>query len=218
MGSVTVGKNLMTTTWANLQIGVPSNNYVVTVSVASSSQLLLSATGTDAGSASLTFKLSQGSNYTPQFWIYGIGSPGQANLTIAAKGYATLTETVTIDPSGFVFNNQNFSTTTTSIATTLYIQPAALDPEYLTQVAVEQLRPGMTNTKVTVTLTDQPSQGSGASKAGKITVNPVVFNGADNPNEQITSFEAIGVGQTLLQLTSPGFSNSASEVTATVTQ
>jgi hypothetical protein len=56
------------------------------------------------------------------------------------------------------------------------------------------------------------------SKVGKIPVNPVVFNGADNPNEEITSFEPIGVGQTLLQLTSPGFSNSASEVTVTVTK
>jgi hypothetical protein len=216
--SVTVGKNLMTTTQANFQVAVPSNSYVVTVSVASTAQLLLSATGTDAGTASLTFKLAQGAYQTPQFWVYGIGSPGSATLKISAQGYATATPTVQIDPSGFVFNNQNFSTTTTAIATTLYIEPAALDPQYLTSVTVQQLRPGMTNTKVTATLTDQPSQGTGASKVGKITVNPVVFNGADSPNEQITSFEAIGAGQTLLKLTSPGFSNSASEVTATVTQ
>jgi hypothetical protein len=71
---------------------------------------------------------------------------------------------------------------------------------------------------VTVTLTDQPSQGSGPSKVGQITQNPVTFNGDDNPNQQITSFQPIAAGQTLLQLTSPGFSNSSSEVTATVTQ
>jgi hypothetical protein len=179
---------------------------------------LLSLTGADAGSGSLTLKLGQGQRQTPSFFVYGIGNPGTAVLTMSAQGYATGTLNVQIDPSGFVFNNQNFQTTLSAIATTIYIQPAALDPLYLSQVAVQPLRPGMTNTQVTVKLTDQPSQGSGPSKVGKITVNPVVFNGDDNPNEQITSFQPIGVGQTLLQLTSPGFSNSASEVTATVAQ
>lgn len=215
---VTVGKNLMATTYGTLGIGVPSDNYAVTISVASSAQLLLSATGTDAGVASLTFKLGIGQAQTPQFWVYGIGNPGTAVLNISAPGYAKGSLNAQIDPSGFVFQNQDFTTTLKAIATTIYIQPAALDPQYLSQVAVQPLRPGMTNTKVTVVLTDQPSQGGGQSKVGKITVNPVVFNGADNPNEQITSFQPIGVGQTLLKLSSTGFSNSASEVTATVTQ
>jgi hypothetical protein len=75
----------------------------------------------------------------------------------------------------------------------------------------------MTDTQVTVMLTDQPYQGAGnPSQVGKITVNPVVFDGADNPNQQITSFVPIGVGQTLLQLTSPGFGTSGSQVTAAV--
>lgn len=214
---VTVGNNLMTTTYGQLLQGAPSDNYAVTISVADSTQLLLSATGTDLGTSSLTFNLSQGQTQTPQFWIYGMGAPGTYNVNVSTSG-GSGTGAITVDPSGFVFQNQNFTTALSAAPTTLYIVPAALDPQYLSLVAVQQLRPGMTNTQVTVNLTDQPSQGSGPSKVGQITVNPVVFNGDDNPNQQITSFQPIGAGQTLLQLTSPGFSSSSSEVTATVTQ
>jgi hypothetical protein len=213
---VTVGKNLMTTTYGQLVQGAPSDNYAVTISVTDST-LLLSATGADVGTSSLTFNLSQGQTQTPQFWVYAIGSPGTSTLNISASGESG-TGVITIDPSGFVFQNQNFSTALGAAPTTLYVVPAALDPQFLNLVVVQQLRPGMTNTQVTVTLTDQPSQGPGPSKVGEITVNPVVFNGADDPNQQITSFQPIGAGQTLVQLTSPGFSSSSSEVTATVTQ
>ncbi len=215
---VTIGQNLMTTTYGQLGTGVTSDNSAVTISVSDSTQLLLSYTGQDAGQSSLTFTFSQGQTNTPQFWVYALGAPGTATLNISAPDNVTGSGTVAIDPSGFTFINQNFTTTLGAAATTIYVQPAALDPVYLSQVAVQQLRPGMTNTQVTVTLTDQPSQGSGASKVGMITLNPVVFNGADNPNYEITSFNPIGVGQTLLQLTSPGFSQWSSGVTATVQQ
>jgi hypothetical protein len=214
---ITIGKNMMATTYVQLATGAPSDGFPITVSVNDSTQLLLSTTGLDTGSSSLTFTLSQGQTQSPQFWVYALGNPGSAALTVTATGYNG-GGTITIDPSGFIFNNQNFSTTLSSAPTTIYVQPAALDPVYLTPVAVQQLQPGMTNTQVTITLTDQPSQGNGASKVGSITINPVIFNGADNPNQQITSFQPIGVGQTLLQLTSPGFSSSSSQVTATVTQ
>ncbi len=215
---VTIGQNLMTTTYGQLATGVTTDNSVVTISVADSSQLLLSYTGQDSGQSSLTFTFSQGQTTTPQFYVYALGTPGTATLNLTAPDNVSGSGTVTIDPSGFTFINQNFTTTLGAAATTIYIQPAALDPVYLSQVAVQQLRPGTTNTQVTVTLTDQPSQGGGSSKVGSITLNPVVFNGADNPNYQITSFEPIGVGQTLLQLTSPGFSQWSSGVTATVQQ
>jgi hypothetical protein len=65
-----------------------------------------------------------------------------------------------------------------------------------------------------VTLTDQ----SGTSPVGSITVNPVTFNGADSPNSRTTSFQPLNVGSTLLGLTSPGFTTSSSQVTATVIQ
>jgi hypothetical protein len=214
---ITVGKNMMAKTYILLATGAPSNGFPVTVSVSDPTQLLLSSTGQDSGVNSLTFTLDQGQTQSPQFWVYAMGSPGTASLMVTATGYNG-GGTITIDPSGFVFNNQNFSTTLSSAATTIYVQPAALDPVYLGPVAVQQLQPGMTNTQVTVTLTDEPNQGGGPSKVGQITINPVVFNGADDPNQQITSFQPIGVGQTLLQLTSPGFSTSSSEVTASVTQ
>jgi hypothetical protein len=184
--------------------------------VSDPAQLLLSATGTDLGTSSLTFYLNQGQTQTPQFWVYGLGNPGTPTLNITTASLSG-SGAMTIDPSGFVFQNQNFSTATGNAPTTLYIMPATLDPVYLLPVAIQQLRPGMTGTQVTVTLTDQPSHGPGPSQVGQITVNPVVFNGADNPNQQITSIVPIGAGQTLLQLTSPGFSTSGSQVTATVT-
>jgi hypothetical protein len=144
-----------------------------------------------------------------------LGNPGTASLTITATGFNG-GGSITIDPSGFIFNNQNFTTSLDSAPTTIYVESAALDPVYLGPVAVQYLQPSMTNVQVTVTLTDQPNQGSGPSKVGSITIDPVVFSGSASTQE-ITSFQPIGVGQTLLQLTSPGFSTSSSEVTATVT-
>jgi hypothetical protein len=214
--SVTVGKNLMTTSQGELSAAAPAGGLQVTVSAADPTQVLLSATGTDAGSASLTFTFSQGQYQTPQFWVYSVGGLGSQTINISAPGYTSGSGIVTIDPSGFVFQSaSNFTTGLLDTPTTLYIAPSALDPMYLTQVAIQQLRPGLTNTQVTVTVTDEPSH-SGPSTVGQITANPVVFNGADNPNQQVTSFQPIGVGQTLLQLTSPGFSASSSEITVVV--
>lgn len=207
---------MMALTYVQLATGAPSDNFPVTISVNDQTQLLLSSTGQDVGVSSVTFNLSQGQTQTPQFWVYALGNPGSAGLSVSATGYNG-GGTATIDPSGFIFDNQNFTTTLSSAPTTIYVQPAVLDPVYLSPIAVQQLRPGMTNTQVTITLTDQPNSG-GPSKVGTITVDPVVFNGADNPNLQITSFQPLGVGQTFLQLTSPGFSSSSSQVTATVTQ
>jgi hypothetical protein len=45
----------------------------------------------------------------------------------------------------FQNQNQNFSTALGNAPTTLYIAPAALDPMYLLPVAIQQLRPGMTD-------------------------------------------------------------------------
>jgi len=73
---------------------------------------------------------------------------------------------------------------------------------YLGPVAVQYLQPSMTNVQVTDTLTDQPNQGSGPSKVGSITINPVVFNGSASTQE-ITSFQQIGVARLCCSLPHP---------------
>jgi hypothetical protein len=218
--AVTVGKNLQSTTYGTLGVGAPSGGITVLLTSADSTKVLLSKSATTVGTASISYNLTSGQSQTPSFYVQAIGNPGTAQnpvtvaIMISAPGVANGSGNVTIVPSGFVFQTSNFTTHVTDTATTLTIVPSALDPTYLTSTAVQQIQPGLTNIPAMVTLTDQ----SGTSPVGSITVNPVTFNGADSPNSRTTSFQPLNVGSTLLGLTSPGFTTSSSQVTATVIQ
>jgi hypothetical protein len=191
----------------------PSGGTQVTISV-NTAQALLSTSATTVGAGTLTLSVGAGLTNTSTFYIQALQDSGTLTVQIAAPLYATSIGSVTLYPSGFVLSTNNFSTTTGSSPTTLTVQPAALDPQYLTTYQVEQLRAGMSNTQATLTMTDNPGA---AGSVGAITVNPVIFNGADVPNSQTTSFQPLNVGSTVIRVQSPaGFSQSSSQVVATV--
>jgi hypothetical protein len=211
--ATTIGKNLQTTTYGYLAQPAPTGGRTVTVSSSDTTKLLLSATGTTTGTGSLTFNIAAGQTVIPTFFVQALAGSGTATVTMSAPGYANGTGTMTLDPSGFALQASDFTTHLTDNPTTLTVVPAALDPTFLNVVAVQQLRPNQPNTKATLTLTDQ----SGTSPVGKITLNPVTFQGDDNPNSQTTSFQPLHAGSTLIKITSPtGFTNASTQVTATV--
>jgi hypothetical protein len=149
----------------------------------------------------------------PNLLCASIGWQRNRNGYDVAPGYANGTGIMTLDPSGFALQASDFTTHLTDNPTTITVVPAALVPTFLNVYAVEQLRPNQPNTKATLTLTDQ----SGTSPVGKITLNPVTFQGDDNPNSQTTSFQPLNAGSTLIKITSPaGFTNASTQVTATV--
>jgi hypothetical protein len=212
---VTVGKNLQTTTYATLAQGVPTGGRTITIQSPDTTKVLLSTSPATTGTSTLTFNLTAGQSSTPQFYVQAKAGTGTVNLTISAPGYANGTGPVTLYPGGFALQGSNFTTHLTDNPTTLTVVPAALDPTFLNVYQVQLLNPNQANTQATLTLTDQ----SGTSPVGKITLNPVVFQGDDSPNSRTTSFQPEHAGSTLIKVTSPaGFTNSSSEVTATVVQ
>ncbi len=211
--AATIGKNLQTTTYGTLAQPAPTGGRTVTVTSSDTTKLLLSATGTTTGTGTLTLSLAAGQQSIPAFYVQALAGSGTATITMSASGYANGTGTMTLYPSGFALQASDFTTHVSDNPTTLTVVPAALDPMFSNVYAVQQLRPNQPNTKATLTLTDQ----SGTSPVGKITVNPVTFQGDDNPNSQTTSFQPLNTGSTLIKITSPsGFTNASSQVTATV--
>jgi hypothetical protein len=220
LSSTIVGKNLQTTTSASLGAPAPSGGVTMTVTVADPTKALLSTSATAAGSASLTFNITAGQSSTPTFYVQALqgsnpdGSGSEVvQYTASAPGYANQSSNITLYPSGFVITSfgTGFTTQVGAADTTLTVVPAALDPVSLNYYTQQQLRPGMTNTQVTVT--------SSNTAVGTITVSPVTFNGADSPNSRTTSFHPAGAGSSVIKVTGPtGFrpASNNNNITATV--
>jgi hypothetical protein len=158
-----------------------------------------SADGASAGSCSLTRTVLQGQLSTPTFFIQAMPQssnvlplPVTVNLSASGSTFGQNTALVNVYPSGFAFQQGNFTTTTLSSATTVTVVPAALDPLLSNVFQVQQLRFGSGAIPVLVTF-DNPSIGSVQPPCATAGVNPpcatVIFNGDDNPNFKITSFQ-----------------------------
>ena len=95
----TVGKNLEQQ--VSVALGTPpTSDLVVTLSV-TSGPMLLSATGTDAGGASINITIPAGVSAGTVF-LYGLDSTGVATITASASGYVSATATENLAPSGVV--------------------------------------------------------------------------------------------------------------------
>ncbi len=210
---LTIGNYLQATTYAYLGAAVPTGGTTVTITAPASA--LLSTAANLRGSATLSFPLTAGQSSTPSFYVQSQGAgAGTVTLNISAPLYASGTGTVTVDPSGFALQGSNFSTTTSDNPTTLTIVPAALDPKFLTIVAVQELIPNPPVATATLHLTVQ----SGTAPVGTFSVNSVTFTGDDTPNFLTSSFTPVSVGSALITITSSsGFTNASTEITATVT-
>jgi hypothetical protein len=127
-------------------------------------------------------------------------------------------EQVHVMASGFVIPNFgiSFNTTVGSANTTLQIYPGALDSNS-NLYNIETLIPG-SSVQVKV-MTSQTCGGTLDQSIGLITLSPVVFKGADDPDYQTTSFQPLSSGSDVIYIPAPtGFKQASNNncITANV--
>ncbi|MDQ6759523.1 MAG: putative Ig domain-containing protein, partial [Acidobacteriota bacterium] len=209
--NVTVGRNLETTTHVTLS-GSASGSLPIIISSSDSSKVLLANNATDVGSSQIT--VTAGANRTPDFYVFGIGAPGNASYTAnTGSAFGSCTGTVTVAPSGFIIGGPsgpgvNIPTGTGSDSA-ITISSELLDSS-LNIVGPQAVAGGITvNVNVT---SSNPS-------VGTITTSPVTFNGGQGT--ATTLFHPVQPGSTTLTVatpaTPPGFSTPTQFKTVTVT-
>ncbi len=205
IASATVGRDLQTALQVSLGVAPPSG---VTITVTSSNGALATITkdGTIEGGTSLTFTnvTTAGAN---TFFVQG-RALGTTTLTVQAPGYNDATSQVTIDPSGFIINTSNITTTAAAANTSVRIDAARLNPTTLNYATTQALRGGLT-IDVPVTSSD--------TSVGSITTSPVVFHAGDSNLN--TAFNPATTGTTTISVGTPsGFSTPSNfrQITATV--
>ena len=159
-----VGEDLQDTVSISLSVAPPAP-VDITVTLASGSIARLSDTATVLGGTTIVFPGV--ANATPRtLFLQGL-LQGTTQVTVAAPGYATSTQTITVDPSGFIINSPSaINTTTFSANTNVQIAAARLLPGTLAFQENETVRAGLT---VPVTVT------SSNAAIGVITPNPFSF-------------------------------------------
>jgi hypothetical protein len=208
LANVTIGRNLQTPMNGALAGPAPAGGLPVTITSLNPGALLISASATMEGQASVEIPVVAGSTFV-QFHLQALQDTGTVEFTASAPGYATATATVTLSPSGFVTFNGDFTTNSFALNTTLTILGAVLSPGTLTYAGSQPVRGGLT---VNVPVT------SSNPAVGTITTSPVVFTGG--MSSQSTSFDPAGSGTTAIEVgTPPGFDTPSQfrQITSTVT-
>ena len=202
----------------------PTGGVRITLTSGDANRMLLSTSATAQGSGQIVLPVNVGaSGSSTPFFIQALDGSGTVSLSASAPGYANQSVTITLGPSGFVFNpfaiGATFTTTTFSANTNLQILPALLAvgaaPTFATNQAVRGGGLGPVN--VTVSAVDQPT---GGTSVGTIVGSPVTFNGGDT--SKIVAFDPTAAGTSLITVEVPtGFNFTAPAnarvITATVT-
>jgi streptogramin lyase len=175
-----------------------------------SAALLLSTSPAGPFSQSITLPLTAGSFTVPGFSTQALAGSGTAQITASAPGYSNGTSTITLTPSGIVWQSGSFSTTAGAANTNLTLMAAQLNATTLTAQAFQNIRTG---SSVGVTVT------SSVTAVGTIVTSPLTINaGADSAT---VVFDPLSSGVTNLVITTPtGFTtpngNGATSIAATV--
>jgi hypothetical protein len=207
IGNVTVGKDLQEQRSVTLESAPPSP---VTVTVRTGSALVatISENAALAGGDTITFTNVTGT-FVGTISVQG-RSVGTTSLTAEATGYAPSTNTVTVDPSGFLTFTGDFTTTAGAGNTNVAVFPVRLDPVTLNYASNQSVRGGLT---VDVPVT------SSNTNVGTITNGLLSFQaGMFSAN---TAFDPNAPGITTITVGVPtGFSMPSNfrQITATVGQ
>jgi hypothetical protein len=206
IGDATVGKDLQTSLFISLGVTPPSP---VTVTVTSSNAGITTITKDPAvaGTTSVTFT-NVTSTSVGFIYVQGRGL-GSTAVTVQAAGYNDGISDVKVDPSGFVIDDSDFTTTRYSANRPVRVDSARLNPTTLNYVTTQEVRGGLS---VSVGLT------SSDTTVGDIIGSPVTFNGGDALNTAMT-FDPKANGTSAIQATTPaGFSTPSNfrVITATV--
>jgi len=206
LGDATVGQNLEFPESASLGAVAPAGGVVVTISSADPSRMLVAASATAAGSASIAVFVPAGNTTIPQFFVQGLASSGTVGVTVFAPGFTAVTSNVTLAPAGVFLLSPSFSTTNLSANTTVTLLPAVIVGG--NRGSTQPIRGGL-NVAVDVT--------SSSPGVGVITSSPVHLLGGSA--SATTAFDPIEVGTTTISLATPaGFTTptTGTQITATV--
>jgi hypothetical protein len=144
MADVEVGKDLMVVNWFVLPYA-PSKAVPVTVTTSDPTAVLLSSDGQSAGKATITRTIDTNSS-SLGFYVQGLKASGTARITASAPGFGSVTANVALDPSGFAWASDSFSSVLYSYASAVIINAWALDGATMMPVAVQTLRTGVSAT------------------------------------------------------------------------
>lgn len=193
LSPLTIGNNLQSL--MNVFLGATPPNPVTVTLTTDSTKLLLSTTGTDTGSGTVTFN-NVSSTFVGTLFVYALQGAGTPQITASALGYATATSTVTLQPSGFIINSPgSIATTTFATATPVNVTSAVLTPGTLTWLANQPLRPGIGPFSISLALT--------GGTPGTLSPTTLTFPGGNG--SQNSSFQPSNAGTATIALgTQPG--------------
>ncbi|HET8925758.1 MAG TPA: kelch repeat-containing protein [Candidatus Acidoferrum sp.] len=199
LGNLTIGNNLQSLT--NVFLGARPPSPVTVTLTTDPTKALLSLTGTDAGSSTVSFT-NVSSTFVGTLHVYAVQGTGTAQISANAPGYATGTSTITLQPSGFIINSPGaINTTTFSGPTQVQVTSALLTPGTLTWAGNQPLRPGIGPFNISLALT--------GATPGTLMPTTLTFNGGDS--FQNSSFQPSNAGSATINLGAQpaGFSTSA---------
>ncbi|MBI1789997.1 MAG: hypothetical protein HYR60_20900 [Acidobacteria bacterium] len=174
--NVIVGKGFQAVAEVNLPSTAPAG-HPVTVTSSDPSRVLLSASATGAGSASVT--LSRDSS-TVRFLVQSLSDEGLVQLTATSPGFAEASSLATLTPSGFVFRwlrdaGDQSPVTIDALAPPVNVEVMAtpLSPGSLAPVpgVAQSLRPSLPAVALNVT--------SSSPAVGEIAGSPLLFGPGD---------------------------------------
>jgi hypothetical protein len=205
--STRVGEDLQKTVNVNLAVAPPSA-VDITITIASGAIARVSDSGAVLGGTTVVIPNVANTNIRTVF-LQGL-LQGTTQVTLSAPGYATNTQTIMVDPSGFIIDSPSVINTTTFAAnSSVRISASRLLPGTLAWQESEAVRAGLT---VPVSLANSNAA------VGSLTPNPLSFG----PNVSVitTAFDPANEGSTVLAVTPPGGFETPStfrQITATVT-
>jgi hypothetical protein len=186
LNSTSVGFNLQQA--SQFFLGAPAPSAGVTVAFTASGSLLLSTTGTDAGSTSITVTIGA-DGQSGLFYIYGGASSGTGTISATAPGYLSGSATITLTASGVIISGPGGpgSSLTTTVAAgnqPVTISTAQLD----SSGSYIQMQPLAGSAFLTISLSNSnPATGTVPSTA-------TILRGSASTNVNFTPLE--GGGQT----------------------
>ena len=201
-----VGEDMQDAVSINLAVAPPSP-VDITITLASATIARISDVGTVLGGTTVVLPGVANASARTVF-LQGL-LQGTTQVTVSAPGYATSTQTITVDPSGFIINSPGgINTTAGGANSNIQITASRLLPGTLNWQENEAVRAGLT-VQVAVT--------SSNTAAGVITVSPLAFGG--NVGSINTQFDPLAAGTSTITVVTPaGFdsSNNFRQITATV--
>jgi hypothetical protein len=233
VGDLYLGKDLQMTGVLAMGEPAPPGGLKVTITIADSAKLLVSAKEDEVGSGSVTLTVPAGQG-TAQYFLQALGDSGEVTYEAKAPGYRTRTARIGLSQSAVIVASERYGPPDESAVrrrggidipreffvslidakthpVLVGIWTAHIDPETgrTADITVQALRPGVS---VTVALA--------SSNPGVATVeSPLIIKSGSA--HIVSRFTPVGAGKTVISINTPegfGTPKNATSVPATVSQ